>query len=63
MDQSAVKHHLDQLVGTKLAQLKIAQGHLYWGITDAGRRYVMEREHDLGIVSAELTATGRSHSG
>jgi hypothetical protein len=53
MDQSAVKHHLDQLVRTKRARLKIAQGHLYWGITDEGRRHVME----LGIGSPETTIT------
>jgi predicted ArsR family transcriptional regulator len=44
MDQRAVKNHLDRLVEAKLARLKVAQGHLYWGITDGGRRYVMERE-------------------
>jgi predicted ArsR family transcriptional regulator len=43
MEQSAVKHHLDRLAETKLAHLMIAQGHLYWGITVEGRRYVMER--------------------
>jgi DNA-binding MarR family transcriptional regulator len=53
MDQSAVKHRLDQLVGAKLARLKIVQGHLYWGITNEGRRYVIERERDLGIISPE----------
>lgn len=52
MDQSAVKNRLDQLVGARLARLKIAQGHLYWGITDAGRRYVMEREHKLSNETA-----------
>lgn len=44
MDQSAVKNHLDQLIEAKLARLKVAQGDLYWGITDEGRRYVIERK-------------------
>jgi hypothetical protein len=43
MEQDAVKHHLDRLAEAKLAHLMIAQGHLYWGITIEGRRYVMER--------------------
>jgi DNA-binding MarR family transcriptional regulator len=43
MDQGAVKNHLDRLVEAKLARLKVAQGHLYWGITDEGRRHVAER--------------------
>jgi DNA-binding MarR family transcriptional regulator len=43
MDQGAVKGHLDQLVQAKLARLKVVQGHLYWGMTDEGRRYVLER--------------------
>jgi hypothetical protein len=43
MEQSAVKTQLDWLVEAKLARLKVAQGHLYWGITDAGRSFVLQR--------------------
>jgi predicted ArsR family transcriptional regulator len=43
MDQGAVKNHLNRLVDAKLARLKVARGHLYWGITDEGRRRVTER--------------------
>jgi hypothetical protein len=39
----AVKNHLDRLVEAKLARLKVARGHLYWGITDEGRRHATER--------------------
>ncbi len=42
LEQSAVKGHLDRLVEARLARLKVVQGHLYWGITEEGRRYVME---------------------
>jgi DNA-binding MarR family transcriptional regulator len=43
MDQGAVKNHLDRLIEAKLARLTVAQGHLYWGITDEGRRHATER--------------------
>ena len=40
MEQAAIKRQLDSLAAAGLARLKIAQGHLYWGITTEGRRYV-----------------------
>ncbi len=43
IEQSAVKSHLDRLAQAGLARLKVARGHLYWGITEDGRRYVMEK--------------------
>jgi predicted ArsR family transcriptional regulator len=60
MDQSAVKYHLDRLLAAKLARLKVAQGHLYWGITGEGRRYVTERQAskqgvDVAPIGCHLT--------
>jgi DNA-binding MarR family transcriptional regulator len=43
MEQHAIKHRLDRLAENGLVRLKIAQGHLYWVITDEGRRHVMQR--------------------
>ena len=43
MEQGVVKKHLDRLVEARLARLNVVQGHLYWGITDEGRSFVLER--------------------
>ncbi len=43
MEQSSVKTQLDRLVEAGLVRLKVAQGHLYWGITDEGRSFVLQR--------------------
>jgi DNA-binding MarR family transcriptional regulator len=53
MEQPAIKRQLDRLNEAGLARLKVAQGHLYWGITVEGRRYVMQR----GLVQGTAPPT------
>ncbi len=43
MEQTVMRRQLDQLTAAGLTRLNVAQGHLYWGITDEGRRRVMQR--------------------
>ena len=43
MEQPATRRQLDRLAEAGLARLKVAQGHLYWGITEQGRRFVSAR--------------------
>jgi DNA-binding transcriptional ArsR family regulator len=46
MEVGVVKYHLDQLKSAGLADVtggNYVHGHIYWALTPAGRKYVVER--------------------
>jgi DNA-binding MarR family transcriptional regulator len=47
MDMSAVQSHLEQLAEARLAGVvggNFVRGHVYWGLTPEGKRYLAERK-------------------
>jgi predicted ArsR family transcriptional regulator len=43
VEQTVVRRELDQLTAAGLTRSISPKGHLYWKITDEGRRHVMQR--------------------
>ncbi len=47
MERSVLKYHLDRPEAARLAETlggNYRHGHIYWGLTSEGRRYVVERK-------------------